>query len=150
MSDFLKLLIYELQTLDGNAGSAKMKRKTLLKQELKTIKKQNNKKADNEQRKILEAKIDHQLMHETYTKYLFIRIKMKISFMAFIRQETIAELWLRQIMKSHKHLTDTNQIFAVKRTKDEEKVVNKIKDGNIRYCLEIIMKAQMKKMKTST
>ena len=33
------------------------------------------------------------------------------------------------------------------RTKDEERVVSKIMEGNIRYCLEIIQKAQAKKAK---
>ena len=36
--DFLKLFIYELKSMDGNAGTALVKRKILLKQELKNIK----------------------------------------------------------------------------------------------------------------
>ena len=31
MADFIKLLIYELKTMDGNAGTALSKRKVLLK-----------------------------------------------------------------------------------------------------------------------
>lgn len=61
--------------------------------------------------------------------------------MAFIRQETIAELWLRQILKTHKFLTDTNQIFEIRRTAEEEQVVGKVLEGNIKYCMEIIIKA---------
>ena len=88
-------------------------------------------------------------MHEAYMKYLFIKIKMKISFMAFIRQETIAELWLRQMLKTHKYLSETNQIFVTKRTLEEEQVVQKVMEGNIKYCMEIMIKAQMKKRKNS-
>lgn len=88
-------------------------------------------------------------MHEAYLKYLFIKMKMKISFTAFIRQETIVELWLKQILKTHKFLVDTNQIYTVRRTRDEEKVVHKIMEGNIKYCLEIVMKAQSRKKKNT-
>lgn len=149
MADFLKLLIYELKSLDGNAGTALRVRNVLLKQELRNLKKQNGGQPANEQqKKLLRAKIDHQMMHEAHLKYLFIKIKMKISFTAFVRQETIVELWLKQILKTHKYLSDTNQVFTEQRTKEEDKVMAKIMEGNIKYCLEIIMKAQMKKQKT--
>lgn len=38
MADFLKLLIFELKSADGNAGTALKKREALLKQELKDLK----------------------------------------------------------------------------------------------------------------
>lgn len=44
---------------------------------------------------------------------------------------------------------DTNQIYTVRRTRDEEKVVHKIMEGNIKYCLEIVMKAQSRKKKNT-
>lgn len=67
--------------------------------------------------------------------------------MAFVRQETIAELWLRQILKTHNYLSETNQIFVARRTLEEEQVVSKVMEGNIRYCMEIMIKAHMKKKK---
>lgn len=41
MADFLKLLIFELKTLDGNAGTALKRREILLKQELRKLKQKN-------------------------------------------------------------------------------------------------------------
>ena len=41
MADFLKLLIYEMKSKDGNAGTAIAHKNVLLKQELRKIKKQN-------------------------------------------------------------------------------------------------------------
>ena len=56
MADFLKLLIFELKSLDGNAGSALKKRKAILKQELKSIKvKQGGRAASREQQVKLKA-----------------------------------------------------------------------------------------------
>lgn len=52
-------------------------------------------------------------------------------------------------MKTHNYLVDSNQIFCEKRTKDEERVVGKIMEGNIKYCLELLMKAMMKKRKNT-
>lgn len=86
-------------------------------------------------------------MHEGYMKYLFVKIRIKMSFIAFMRQETLTELWLKQILKTLNYIRDSGQVFYEARTRDEEKVVSKIMEGNIKYCLEIIQKAQAKKLK---
>jgi len=65
------------------------------------------------------------------------KIKMKLSFIAFQRQETIVELFLKQIVKTIKLLSAAgegeNQVEP--RTKEEEEVLSKIKVGSMRSCL---------------
>ena len=73
---------------------------------------------------------------------------MKLSFTAFSRQETMAELWLKQILRTHKYLTDTDQIFTEERTEDELELVSKITDGNIKYCLGLVINIETEKRKT--
>ena len=58
-------------------------------------------------------------MREVFTKYKLMRAKMKISFQAFIKNETVFEHWLKTIERSVKYLVKSGQIpkgkFSLKR-----------------------------------
>ena len=47
---------------------------------------------------------EHKLFRKVYLKYLIMRIRAKISFMALQRRMTIVELIIHTIMKSYKEL----------------------------------------------
>ena len=49
-------------------------------------------------------------MSKTFSKYQMMRVRMKISFHAFIKNETISELWLKTIGRSIKFLIGSGQL----------------------------------------
>ena len=75
MTQFLKLLIYKMNTVNGSKNSAESVRNALLLQS---------------QSKDLD-KINHNLMKITVKKYHILRIRAKISFHAFMDKNTIFE-----------------------------------------------------------
>ena len=97
MSNFIKFLIYSLETLDGHRGSATTlindKKKAIIRSQL------GQESEDCCKRVFTELEIDqnvrHQVMMKTFTKYQIMRAKMKISYSALMKMETIAEHWLK-------------------------------------------------------
>jgi hypothetical protein len=73
MKMFIRFLVYNLRSVDGNTGSAEGIYKALLKQ--------NRIKGQNEE-ELLE-KIRHQVMLKTSLKYTISKVRQKISFSAF-------------------------------------------------------------------
>ena len=62
-------------------------------------------------KKQIKNQVDHEVMRKVYLKYLIMRIRSKISFMAFMKRQTILELFIKAILRSYNHLTMTKQIF---------------------------------------
>ena len=48
----------------------------------------------------LRDKVEHLIMQKVFTKYQIMRVRQKISFMAFIENKSILEIWLLTIKKS--------------------------------------------------
>ena len=48
-------------------------------------------------------------MRKVFFKYQMMRVRMKISFHAFIKNDTVLELWLRTIVRSIKYLIGSGQ-----------------------------------------
>lgn len=46
-------------------------------------------------------------MLKVNTKYILMRVRQKISFYSFLKNATLSELWLMQIMKSFKFLSES-------------------------------------------
>ena len=86
MDNLIKFLIYNLDTLNGLRGSSIKLQNTLMK-ESKT----------NQM-----SRIKNQIMMKVHKKYMILRIRYKISFIAFVKRKTITELILYQVKKSHK------------------------------------------------
>ena len=103
MSDFLKLLIYKTATINGVRGTAIPVREILYKKEMKAMSKQGRLNGYKKMR--IQKRLDFTLMKKTFTQYQMMRVRMKISFHAFIKNETILELWLKTIERSMKFLT---------------------------------------------
>ena len=47
---------------------------------------------------------EHKVFRKVYLKYLIMRVRGKISFMALVKRLTITELFLRAIEKSHNEM----------------------------------------------
>ena len=94
MDYLLKFLIYNIDTLNGIRGSS-IKLQNLLMKESKTN---------------MQSRIKNQIMMKVHKKYMILRIRYKISFIAFIKRKTVVELILYQVKKSHKALSNGGHI----------------------------------------
>ena len=65
--------------------------------------------ADWQKQRIHET-VKHQIMKRTMQRYNLVRIRAKISYMAFIKRQTIPELICNSILESHKILVRQNEI----------------------------------------
>lgn len=61
------------------------------------------------------VKIQHHLVQRVALNYLIIRIKLKLSYTAFVKNMTLKELLLNQILRSHHILCETDQIEPMNR-----------------------------------
>lgn len=104
MEQFIKLLIYHMQTVDGNKGSSRAIEHTLYHQYLKEYK---DKGYINKKTIIQKAK--HKIMTNTMQKYRIIKIRQKISFIAFSKCMTITELFYTTILDTYQTLLSNNQ-----------------------------------------
>lgn len=101
MTRFLKLLIFELKTLDGKRGTADFLIKKYVKDRFAE---KDNVLTERECKRI----IRHKLMESVFQKYNLIRVRQKISFSGLIKKQTMVELWLKQIMCSFTFLQQSN------------------------------------------
>tara|TARA_B110000305_G_scaffold216551_1_gene255163 strand:+ start:145 stop:600 length:456 start_codon:yes stop_codon:yes gene_type:complete len=79
MKMFIKLLIYKLDTIDGNRGTAVPIREQILKKELK------NTHVTEDMRQKAVKKIKCHILNRVSLNYTLLKIKQKLSFSAFIR-----------------------------------------------------------------
>jgi len=102
MDKILKYLIRKLYTADGCKGTAsslvnlhhKIARKKYIKEnDLKSIPQSVSLK--------LKLQSEHLIFRTVFLKYLILRIRTKISFMAFQKRMTISELFCEAIIKSY-------------------------------------------------
>ena len=62
------------------------------------------------------------IMRKTYLKYLLLRIRAKLSYMAFIRRQTIVEMIVTQIYKSYKILSEAR---CIPKTQHHSRILHK-------------------------
>ena len=91
MIDLLKFLLYSIKTVDGNRGSSiKLKNMMFQTNINKTTDEPNNSTHQaNIKAAIIEELCEHRLMIKTCRKYLMLKIRSKISYMAFEKNMTI-------------------------------------------------------------
>lgn len=71
-------------------------------------------------------------MRKIFCKYQILRVRMKISYHALMRNYTITEIFLRQIISSFRYLKDSDQIVIDNPVPwDEEELLNQILKGEI-------------------
>lgn len=90
MTKLLSLLIYKLNTVNGERDSAKHLKETLIDIKYRS--------------KDVKEKVDHLMMKQTLLKYKIMRIRAKISFAALKKRMTIKELILTQILDTYHQL----------------------------------------------
>ena len=108
-NNLVKYLLYKLETLDGNAGSAKKLIQMMDAQQMESYLSKNKvpKKQDDFIR-TLEIRIHLRnklkVVQKTYLKYLILKFRQKVSFIAFKNKMTIVELFCNAIAKSYTKL----------------------------------------------
>lgn len=103
MSDFIKLLIYKLRTVDGKRDTAVMLQKKLkyaYRKELNIdgVDRENVKRCPSN------AAIEYEILLKIIKKYILMRVRMKLSFIAFQKGYTYSELWAKGILSSYHRL----------------------------------------------
>lgn len=110
MQMFLTLLAYKIKSMDGQRGTMEPVMKQLYREETKGSPDQT--KVKQFERRV---KIQHHLVQRVALNYLIIRIKLKLSYTAFVKNMTLKELLLNQILRSHHILCETDQIEPMNR-----------------------------------
>ena len=105
MNSFLKYLIHGLRTVDGNRNSASRLLETMNKQSKRDYLIETGKSLVSESVLYnIKQTNEHRLFRKVYLKYLIMRIRAKISFMALERRMTVVELIIATIMKSYQEV----------------------------------------------
>lgn len=98
MDCLLKFLIRKLRTVDGKKGTANALLSVMNKEAINKHKKDNNKELISDSVKLnLIQKNEHKLFRSIYMKYLIMRIRSKISFIALRKRMSIVELFVTTI-----------------------------------------------------
>lgn len=102
MKQILKFLIYSLRTMDGRRGTADKMLNLMNQQSFKEHRITHGLSIlpKSVKQKIVE-KNEHNLFRKVYMKYLILKVRAKISYMAFIKRMTIIELFATTILKCH-------------------------------------------------
>ena len=108
MNTFLKFLINDLRTMDGNRGSANNLLEAMNKQSIKDHRERTGKRliSDSVMYHIKQTN-EHKLFRKVYLKYLVMKIRAKISFMALEKRMTVVELIIQTIFKSYQEVQRT-------------------------------------------
>ena len=76
---------------------------------------------------------------KVHKKYMILRIRFKISFIAFINRKTVIELFLYQIKKSHKQLSNGGHIpFYDPNLLEKIRLFEKVVTGNVVTGFQVI------------
>ena len=90
MKNFLKLLISKLNTIDGTRNTASNIKNDLFNQMI-----QNERATDFWEKTKIRQKVSRKIIEFTSRKYLILKIRQKISFLAFMNKKTVGELIAR-------------------------------------------------------
>lgn len=122
MDDLLEVLVDALDTVDGGRGTAEIIKAAVQKQKFEAevearaargaVKKRAGKPGPRDLAKFAVTRQERQAIHKTtLKKYKVLRMRSKISFLAFKNKCTINELFLNQILKTYTILTRTKQLM---------------------------------------
>mmetsp|Transcript_32321 Transcript_32321/g.49476 ORF Transcript_32321/g.49476 Transcript_32321/m.49476 type:complete len:294 (+) Transcript_32321:729-1610(+) len=136
MDNLLKFLIHKLRTFDGQRGSAEKLLTAMNEQCFVDYKREKGKKliSQSVQHSIMQAN-EQKLFRKVYFRFLLLRIRSKISFMALQKRMTILELFATTIYNNYRQYERLG-ILAHKQsdsiTKKEEEVFKKLVSGNLK------------------
>ena len=124
-NQFAKYLIYTLNTIDGSLNSAQplldvLEEQAILKYCKSKKMKRDNFKASTASSFLSKVRYKNKLklMRKTYLKYLIIKLRIKISFIAFKKKMTLVELICNSILKTYNLLVTKGAIKVNERIND--------------------------------
>ena len=82
----------------------------------------------------LQEEIAWQIVNNVSKKYLIMKVRIKISFMAFLKSNTILEFWLRSILNCYKYQKASDQTPSMC-CQDKLKLINAINQGKVKLSL---------------
>lgn len=105
MNMLLKYLIHNLNTIDGNWGSANKLLEVMNENSVKQYLRNTRKTIVSESAlQNIKQTNKHHLFRKIYLKYVLMRIRAKISFMALERRMTVVELLIETILRSYREI----------------------------------------------
>ena len=115
MMNFIKLLIDNINTVDGKRDSAKPIREALYREKFEAYKlsEANNRPIEEWRIKKMIELVNHQLMRKTCLKYQILKIRSKLSYICFEKRCTLTELLLKQILTSYNELIFSGEIKQI-------------------------------------
>lgn len=141
MDHFLLFLVHSIRTIDGNRNSANGLLNLLNRAAIEKYKRDHKKGLIS---KSVEQKIEqtneNSLFRKIHLKFIIMRVRAKISYMAFIRRMTVLELFLVTIKDTYKKLVRLNLIKSSMNSKNE-KEQQKLFDNLFNYEISGFFKA---------
>jgi hypothetical protein len=105
MKMIIEFLIHTLKTLDGSRDSAKPMLDLLMEQKIRELQRSHKRAqiADYVKTRIMQVN-EAFIYRKVKTKYTIIRIRNKLSYMAFMKGMTVAQLFLTSILRTYQYL----------------------------------------------
>lgn len=100
MDKFLKLLVFHINTIDGQRDSAAKLKAQLYKEERAKFPEIIN----NSFEEFIWEKINHRVMCRVMIAYRLLRIRQKISFSCLLQAKTLSELLMYQIIRTYNYM----------------------------------------------
>lgn len=142
MANFLKLLIMKTNTIDGNAGTASLLKAQKHEEISQKCKQQGINNSTKEA--LMKEEVDAVIHQTVYRKYRVMKVRMKISFMAFLKNQTIIEIWMYAILKTLRYLRHFNQVRVKMILKERDILINSIKSSKFLVNLAQLARCQLK------
>ena len=143
-NNFVKFLIYNMNTIDGTVDSAIPLLSMLEMQSMADYRKKKNLKST-EMPDYMMRNIRHfnkvKVARKTYLKFLIIKLRFKISFIAFKNKMTIVELFCNSIIKTYNQLVNEGSIVVNEvQLEKQANILSSLKVGNsVKNVLKMIM-----------
>ena len=88
----------------------------------------------------MKLRVRNQIMNSVYSKYVLMRVQMKLSYEAYMINFTVSELWLRTIISSFKFLRDSGQILVnKKKSLESEFIYQEVLNNSYNACFKMLL-----------
>ena len=88
----------------------------------------------------MQIRIHNHLTNRVALNYNILRIKQKLGYSSFLKNQTWTELWLRQILKSYQVLSESGQIKKIERHQLEKTIVDCVDGDNVKGLFHSLIK----------
>ena len=144
MNRLLKYLIVKTWTIDGKYGTALPVYDKMVSAAMKG----KDQKWQKNNRQRIQNEMRVKLLQKVYTRYVIIRFRQKISFIAFQKKMTICELFLTAILQSFNELLADGRVSYKKNKRKSEENLFKVisKNTNMKGLFSALMLANQKSL----